>query len=183
MVRGKHGFERILWAFNNVMERSVTWLFCNLNGPTNGSGPISKHAPIVKSVEAKATQMTDVFVPQLPASLQPEDHEAAIELLEWLTLAAVDSPRIRSQDTTDSYLCRHPMTDKPADQLEVSPTQDLTHVRWHGLIPARRVQEIYLAALKGSGTSWFAIHVYAFNGNAYTILQNSQHTMTWEYMT
>lgn len=183
MVRGKHGFERILWAFNNVMERSVTWLFCNLNGPTNGSGPIYKHAPIVKSIEAKATQMKDIAVPSFPTTLQQEDYDVAIELLEWLALAAADSPRIGSQDNTDSYLCRHPMTTKPTDELEVSPTRDFTRLRLHGLIPARKVQEVYLAALKGSGTGWFTIHAYAFDGSAYTILQKSQHTMTWEYMT
>lgn len=27
MVHGKKGFERILWAFKNVLNHAVTWLF------------------------------------------------------------------------------------------------------------------------------------------------------------
>ena len=31
MVHGKKGFERIVWAFKNVLNASVTWLFHNFN--------------------------------------------------------------------------------------------------------------------------------------------------------
>lgn len=27
MLHGKKGFERIVWAFKNVLNHSVTWLF------------------------------------------------------------------------------------------------------------------------------------------------------------
>lgn len=31
MLHGKKGFERIVWAFKNVLNRSVTWLFHDFN--------------------------------------------------------------------------------------------------------------------------------------------------------
>lgn len=31
MLHGKKGFERIVWAFNNVLNSSVTWLFYDLD--------------------------------------------------------------------------------------------------------------------------------------------------------
>ena len=31
MVRGKKGFERILWAVKNVLTDTVTWLFVDRN--------------------------------------------------------------------------------------------------------------------------------------------------------
>lgn len=31
MLHGKKGFERIVWAFNNVLDQSVAWLFCDLS--------------------------------------------------------------------------------------------------------------------------------------------------------
>ena len=30
MLHGKKGFERIVWAFKNVLNHSVTWLFHDL---------------------------------------------------------------------------------------------------------------------------------------------------------
>ncbi len=27
MLHGKKGFERVVWAFKNVLNKSVTWLF------------------------------------------------------------------------------------------------------------------------------------------------------------
>lgn len=38
MLRGKKGFDRILWAFNNVLNDSLAWLFCDLAGSDLGEG-------------------------------------------------------------------------------------------------------------------------------------------------
>ena len=40
MLHGKKGFERIVWAFKNVLNQSLTWLFIDLNQPkgTNSDG-------------------------------------------------------------------------------------------------------------------------------------------------
>ena len=35
MLHGKKGFERIVWAFKNVLNHSVTWLFHDFNSTTN----------------------------------------------------------------------------------------------------------------------------------------------------
>ncbi|KAK3056125.1 hypothetical protein LTR09_002631 [Extremus antarcticus] len=182
MVRGKKGFERILWAFKNVLDRSVTWLFYDLRSPTNISGPISTQQPLMKTIEVETQALSQVTVPQLPQISEQEDYDVAIELLEWVTLAAADSPRIRTQDTADSYLSRYQVPNIAGDAVEDVSTQDLARVRWHGFMPYQRVQDIYLAALRSSGDTWFAMNVYAFDGHAYTILENSHHTSTWEYM-
>ncbi len=182
MVRGKKGFERILWAFKNVLDRSVTWLFYDLRSPTNISGPISTQQPLMKTIEVETQALSQVTVPQLPQISEQEDYDVAIELLEWVTLAAADSPRIRTQDIADSYLSRYQVPNIAGDAVEDVSTQDLARVRWHGFMPYQRVQDIYLAALRSSGDTWFAMNVYAFDGHAYTILENSHHTSTWEYM-
>lgn len=36
MLHGKKGFERIVWAFRNVLTESVAWLFCDLTPESNG---------------------------------------------------------------------------------------------------------------------------------------------------
>lgn len=45
MVRGKKGFERILWAFKNVLVDSLTWLFHDLQtseGEKSGPDPMGE---------------------------------------------------------------------------------------------------------------------------------------------
>jgi len=36
MVHGKKGFERIIWAFKNVLGTSVSWLFHDLGEEIDG---------------------------------------------------------------------------------------------------------------------------------------------------
>lgn len=36
MLHGKKGFERIVWAFKNVLNHSIAWLFYDLESDTNG---------------------------------------------------------------------------------------------------------------------------------------------------
>ena len=36
MVHGKKGFERIVWAFKNVLNQSVAWLFFDLASGSDG---------------------------------------------------------------------------------------------------------------------------------------------------
>lgn len=35
MLHGKKGFERIVWAFKNVLNNSLTWLFHDLDEKTD----------------------------------------------------------------------------------------------------------------------------------------------------
>lgn len=38
MLHGKKGFERIVWAFGNVLGHSLAWLFCDLEPASQGGG-------------------------------------------------------------------------------------------------------------------------------------------------
>ena len=44
MLHGKKGFDRILYAFKNVLNKPVKWLFCDLG--LTGKAPL----PIVKDL-------------------------------------------------------------------------------------------------------------------------------------
>ena len=50
MVRGKKGFQRIIWAFQNVLDQRLNWLFFDLKGPNDGSGPIAELQPKAQEV-------------------------------------------------------------------------------------------------------------------------------------
>ena len=38
MLHGKKGFERVVWAFKNVLTDAVTWLFHDLSAKNSTSG-------------------------------------------------------------------------------------------------------------------------------------------------
>ncbi|KAK4547394.1 hypothetical protein LTR36_001050 [Oleoguttula mirabilis] len=184
VVRGHKGFERIVWAFKNVLNHSVTWLFCDLQSPIDGTGPIAAHHPIMRNVEPEVEQIQDAIIPRFPETLESNGHTDATDLLEWLSLVTTLSPRIQSHDPIDKYLSRYSvpdLSDTPA--LGTTPaTQTLARFRWHGFIPGTFVSTILLAALKASANDWFAVSATSFSGEGYTILKTDDRTLIWEYM-
>ncbi|OQO12102.1 hypothetical protein B0A48_02741 [Cryoendolithus antarcticus] len=179
MVRGKRGFERVLWAAKHVLDHSLTWLFYDLNGGNEGSGPIAAHSPVVREVKPTITPLAGVRTSTFPYTIGEDDDEEAAELLEWLTLTMMGSPRVLETDKVDPYLCRYSVPTLTADGSQT--IQDLTHFRWHGFIPSQVSTKILLAALKVSGDDWMAMSGSAFDGNSYTILKHGKTVTTWKY--
>ncbi|KAI9840054.1 MAG: hypothetical protein M1819_000247 [Sarea resinae] len=115
MLHGKKGFERIVWAFKNVLTQPVTWLFCDLNESRKAdstSNAISRHHPVTKICTPEVVNAFEALVPDLRP---PRRHENlsdldfsifATELHEWLGLCNLESPRLHpnDQDQTDPYL-------------------------------------------------------------------------------
>lgn len=178
MVHGKHGFERIVWAFKNVLNHSVTWLFYNMNGKNDGSGPISQHQPKIVAVTPGIDPLNGARVPEPTREIRDDDHDLANDLLEWLTLATIGSPRVQQKDKIDSYLSKYQVCEN--EDMECT-TRDLTILRWHGFIPAAFIKGVVLAAMKASGAEAFGVNAIGFDGRAYCILQRRHYTLTWEY--
>jgi ribonucleases P/MRP protein subunit RPP40 len=180
MVRGKPGFERVMWAFRNVLIQSVAWLFCNLKSPTDGSGPIAAYQPLVRSVEPLKTSLQDVLLPNFPRTLTREDHEQFASLLEWITLVTNLAPKVLHDDAIDSYLSRHQVPYSSGQ--DHGTALDIVRLRWAGFASPKFVSQILLAALKACDEEWFALCTTAFSGEAYTLLKTSDQTFIWEYM-
>ena len=183
MVRGKKGFERIIWAFKNVLNHAVTWLFCDLKGPIDVAGPIGAYQPKIRDVEPDVDASEGICVPSLPDQDEQENYAEFTEMLEWLSLALSSSPQVKQHDPIDPYLSRYrlPSGAKDASGLAEYSAQDLVIFRWRGFIPAAFINGILLAASKASTNDWFAMRAVAFDGKAYTFLQNKYHTLTWEH--
>ena len=178
MVRGKKGFERVLWAAKNVFDHSLTWLFYDLRGNNDGQGPIATFAPTIRVVEPTLAGLQDARVPNFPRSLAEDDSEEAAELLEWLSLTMMGSARVQDGDRIDPFLCRYhaPVFDSADASTE---TTNLTTVRWHGFLPSAFATKVLLVAMKASQDKWFAISGETFDGRAYTALKHEGSVMTW----
>jgi len=183
MVRGKKGFERVVWALSNVLNHSVTWLFYDLKAPNDGTGPISAHQPTLRSVEPETVTLRDALVPDFSAALVQDESEDATAMLEWLSLACNLSPRLQNDDSIDLYLCRYrvPHTTSYADALSSTSPKDLVRFHWHGFMPSGFITKVLLAVMKASGDRWFGLSAQSFSGHAYTVLESGGRILTWEY--
>lgn len=165
MLRGKRGFERIVWAFKNVLNHSVTWLFHDFDSNselgkaiaiaksrdknvtdcsiTVEDVPITKHHPVTKecSPQQKTTERVRVSYLSPPHSSDSNDdfEDWALEIYEWLSLVAMKSPRILSEDTIDPFLSRYQVPDN--DSGKALNTLILT---WTGFIPAMWIRHLFV---------------------------------------
>lgn len=187
MLPGKKAFERLQWAFKNVLDASLAWLFYDLRSPltVNGEvqGALAAHAPTIKTLDPSPEPLQQVLCPRFNLSEDTGDEdvrEEAAELLEWLTLTASRSPRVRKGDSMDPFLCRY-------RSAEGATPVDLVSYQWRGFAPAAFVLKVLLAAMKASspsttaGEGWFVLSGASFDGKGYTILKHGSEVMTWNY--
>ncbi|RKF79260.1 putative ribonuclease p 40kda subunit [Golovinomyces cichoracearum] len=174
MQHGKKGFDRIVYAFENVLKNPVTWLFCDLGSSNLVSDPLDKHFPVKKTAIPQVTRDVIVQIPSLkpPIATDPEFNTDfyyyAMELHEWFSLVMLDSPRINKDDEIDPVLSRY----SPPGQTSVAR---LVKVVWRGFIPPpwihRLFVEVFLATPR---EQWFTINVCGFPE---TVLGESKDSM------
>ncbi|KAL9604491.1 MAG: hypothetical protein Q9219_000456 [cf. Caloplaca sp. 3 TL-2023] len=176
MVHGKRGFERIVWAFKNVLNQAVTWLFYDFDAKRAalacGKPPVlSRHHPATRPVVPQSITTATISIPNAlnadAASWSSAEFEdQAIEISEWLSLVSLQSPRVRQDDHIDPYLCRY---SKPNGD----PANDkhLVVKQWSGLIPAPWLRHMFIVLneqfLQRLGelprsSQWFSLTCQAF---------------------
>ncbi|MCJ1368302.1 hypothetical protein MMC16_007444 [Acarospora aff. strigata] len=188
MLHGKKGFQRIVWAFKNVLNSAVTWLFHDLekstNSPDDGTVVPAQFGGCGGMFQAwKSNGPYRTFASANPeASSDPEDlcptghledfEDYAVDTSEWLGLLALDSPRVQAGNSIDPYLCRYEI---PSSQQPQGT--NLVRIRWRGLLPVGWITRLLLECIYTTRKSWFAVSVSGFKldplgcHNGYTILR------------
>ena len=67
-----------------------------------------------------------------------DEHVADVH--EWISLVSLESPRILEADKIDPFLCRYEVGER------ASATR-LVCVKWHGLLPAKWVTDLWVQTL------------------------------------
>ena len=152
MLHGKKGFERIVWACNNVLNQTVAWLFCDLNPESESMGdnnaPIQVHHPQIVVCDPDLTHHPNILVPPLEKlnigveSDEEDLRDLGTSVCEWLALIALDSPRLNADDTIDSYLSRYQVPD-----AEDAKSSSLVSLRWHGLVSSEWTMQLFIFLL------------------------------------
>ncbi|KAF1817212.1 hypothetical protein P152DRAFT_11552 [Eremomyces bilateralis CBS 781.70] len=186
MLHGKKGFQRLLHALENVLNSSITFLFLDLQKPHDQlAGPISKHAPILRQVTPTITHLPRTRTPVIEPAMDLTNPLHATELLEWLGLVALESPRVSADDDMDRYLSRYdvPTLGREVDLGESAATRtaDLVKLEWKGLASAEFITGMYVAARRRTMGSWCAVGAGMFDGRDYTVLSiGGEDVLCWE---
>ncbi|KAF4214948.1 hypothetical protein CNMCM8980_008823 [Aspergillus fumigatiaffinis] len=177
MLHGKKGFDRIVWAFKNVLDHSVAWLFYDLapgsNGVSEGDPTLKGNHPQIIDCDVSRTNYHNIITPSFcemsfteasSESILKEDSE---NLSEWLAMVALGSPRVSKDDNIDPYLSRYSVPDNgPARSV------DLVSLKWHGLVPASWILDLFITVLRETASksspasTWFALSSSALGREA-----------------
>ncbi|KAL1988258.1 hypothetical protein VTN96DRAFT_233 [Rasamsonia emersonii] len=187
MLHGKKGFERIVWAFKNVLNHSVSWLFYDLASDSasldQANSPLKQHHPQIVECTAVEAVHQPILVPPLSAdqitALETEEdiRDYCNDISEWLALVSLDSPRVSANDNIDPYLSRYAVP-----QQDLAKSSATVSLKWHGLIPSQWIIHLFISILRERilrephPNAWFALSCSALGRDAveskdgYTIL-------------
>ncbi|OAL21029.1 hypothetical protein AYO22_08313 [Fonsecaea multimorphosa] len=206
MLHGKKGFERLVWAAKHVLNQSLNWLFLDLNTDfgdvlNQNTTPLSIHHPTIHMLTPVTQSLTATLIPRTMSSipggvsvLSTEAHESLYDVLEYIDMLSLASPRVQATDQTHSFLSRYEVPDL-ADDVDLNdPSTSGETVRvliWSGLIPSRWILELLCAVIRYSRVGafealsrqqqWLAINVSSHKTQAvnqidgYTVLLQPAH--------
>ncbi|TVY82004.1 Ribonuclease P protein subunit p40 [Lachnellula suecica] len=163
MLHGKKGFDRIVYAFKNVLTTPVTWLFHDLGTTSIDPDPLDAHFPTRRVVKQSILENYNVKLPTLTppkdvdSTYSADFEDYAVELQEWLALVLLQSTQIQPENTIDPFLSRYA---PPGD----SHTQTkLVKISWQGFLSPTWVHELFVKVLLAvPRDTWFAFCVGGF---------------------
>jgi len=147
------------------------------------SGPIEQHHPDVTTIRPVHQEVSVGAVPLIDAARVIADATYEEQLLEWLGLVLLKSPRIEMWDKVDPYLCRYELPEavESNDSSRYSKeSHKLHHFQWRGLNSSGFVAQLLIEMQKHAKQSWFALNIAAFGGASYTLLcLRGSETLVW----
>ncbi|KIW91244.1 uncharacterized protein Z519_08140 [Cladophialophora bantiana CBS 173.52] len=172
MLHGKKGFDRLVWAAKHVLNQSLNWLFLDLNPntidiSTQNTTPLSTHHPTIhtlrpstRSLPNTLTPSTLLTIPDGVSLLSVEAHEPLCDILEYIDMLSLASPRLQATDQTHPFLSRYEVPDLSGDldpNVSNRLGQSVKLLTWTGLIPSRWILELLCAVIRYSRTENFGV--------------------------
>jgi ribonucleases P/MRP protein subunit RPP40 len=175
MLHGKKGFDRLLYACKNVLNKPLIWQFCNLQSSCTCSGSslgqlpelmqLPAHNPDLLS-EQHATDFTtnprlSSLLTAVPDLKPPTEviakgdvasfEELATDIYEWISLVRLDSPRIQAGDNIDSHVSRYQVPGGSAPS-------NVCRISWGGFLAPNWAREVLVEALLSLPSKvWFSL--------------------------
>lgn len=175
MRHGKKGFDRLVYACNQIFNQPLTWLFHNTSNkrkgfslhfsnpltqaPVSTQNPLTKHSPVEVACSSTVSELIgtpDIVLRVLPATVTQEDRAAleihATDVYEWLSLARLRSPRIKTIDDIDPWLSRYEAPESQGGHIDICVSS------WQGLISSAWLHQFALRVVTAlPQTAWFCV--------------------------
>ncbi|THW75013.1 hypothetical protein D6D19_04373 [Aureobasidium pullulans] len=175
MLAGKKGFERLLHAAKSVFMGQITWLFHDISSDLSTPDTSLGENVEIKQTTAQTEELKEIIIPPFPtddADVSKSNQDDVTELLEWLSLAAISSPRIEQGDLVDEIISRYSVPNTSTSAT--STTQTLTKITYTGFLPNTVIADIFAKLVIGPNKSWFAILVQGFDGDKGVVVLKTQ---------
>ena len=105
--------------------------------------PIETHHPILVDLKPVITTSESILVPSLrpPSASLGEwaQQEDSLDILEWLGMVALESPRLGEADKIDPFLARYAIPGGKDD----AQVGDVVRIRWRGFIRVEWVEKMW----------------------------------------
>jgi ribonuclease P/MRP protein subunit RPP40 len=101
------------------------------------------------------------------------------QLLEWIGLVLIKSERIKIDDKVDPYICRYQFPEAFEETADTK-AENLTHLRWHGLIPPRLIRELLNVLESELKKGWFAMGSKSLEGRTCFVVAADQTVISWD---
>ena len=166
-VQGKKGFDKLKAAASKegALGKGRCWLVADAEAVRDESevGGLEGEAirglhPTMCAAKKEVKSMERVLVPDRLISGQRHelDEEEWWELVEWVDLVALGSPRVMENDKVDSYISRYSVP-------EPTVTRNLKVMKWEGLMSSEWLTRLLTEVIKQSRISkskdWVALSV------------------------
>lgn len=175
MLAGKKGFERLLHAAKSVFMEQMTWLLYDISSDLSTTDISLGENVEIKQTKPQTEELKDVIIPPFPAhdaDISKSNQDDVTELLEWLSLAAISSPRIEQGDLVDEIISRYSVPNTSTSAT--STIQTLTKITYTGFIPSSTIADIFAKVVIAANKSWFAILVQGFDGDKGVVVLKTQ---------
>lgn len=171
MRRGKKLFDRIVWAFKNVLNRAVMWLFYDQDqnhstqqrkhalmksslirkgrsfkahdSAGNNAGPILRHHPTSLTCEPATTLIPSTSIPVLRP---PSTGASRADFADWAT-ETIEWHGLVTLESPQAGLYHEidPYLSRyRVPHNDAATAADVTVVRWSGLITAKWIRQVLI---------------------------------------
>jgi len=104
---------------------------------------------------------TDSLGANSRAGSRPDFEEFAVDIYEWLSLIAIESPRVNDDDQIDRFLSRYAPPDPATTDAE---TTELIKITWRGFLSASWAHKAFVQGLlAATSNTWLSFGVSGFH--------------------
>ena len=166
---------RRVWVFVDLADAALRGTKRNAEGDVKqeSEDPLNTFHPLWCTAASVSHSLTDTMIPSVlerrvwdlspsksssesmvsaAPTLSHNELEELEEVLEWIALVALGSPRVKAGDTADPYICRYeiPGKDIAAEGGHLWRGGDLTRLQWTGFLECERFVLGCILALKAA---------------------------------